>query len=127
MQDDLGTRRMKTILVLTGTVHLYIMHPLSQPDIIEEPIFSLEYNVVRSNDKYEDVNYGQESNVEFNCVEEGNVELRKSNVEKEVKNEELNLKEGVSTMLEDIVVDEDSENEGTTMLEDSFGRDQMVK
>ena len=35
------TKRMKTIAVMTETCHSYITHPLTQPNIIEEPILSL--------------------------------------------------------------------------------------
>lgn len=52
-KDDRGTKRMKTIVVINGNVHLYIIHLLSQPNIIEEPILSLEYNNVGPNEKEE--------------------------------------------------------------------------
>lgn len=48
-KDDMGTRRMKTIVVFIGTNYLYFIHPLSQLDIIEKPILSLEYNVLGTN------------------------------------------------------------------------------
>lgn len=43
LENDKGTRRMHTIAVMTGSCLIYVIHPLSQPDIIEEPILSLEY------------------------------------------------------------------------------------
>ncbi|CAK8578760.1 unnamed protein product [Lathyrus sativus] len=45
LKDDNETRRMHTIDELTGEVHLYVMHPILQDEVIEEPILSLEYNV----------------------------------------------------------------------------------
>lgn len=42
LEDDKGTKRMKTVAVTIGECHLYVTHPVSQPDIIDEPIISLE-------------------------------------------------------------------------------------
>lgn len=36
LENDKGSRMMKTIIVMVGTCHLYVIHHLSQPDIIEE-------------------------------------------------------------------------------------------
>lgn len=36
LKDDLGTWKMKYILVLIEIVLLYVINPLSQPDIIED-------------------------------------------------------------------------------------------
>lgn len=66
----IGTKRMKNIALMTRTVHLYVLHPLSQPNIIEESIIFLEYDFVGPNDK----------NGEVTCVEEGNIELGKNSV-----------------------------------------------
>lgn len=51
LKYDLGTKRMKTIAVMNENVQLYIIHPLLQPDIIEESILSLKYNIVGPNEK----------------------------------------------------------------------------
>lgn len=32
LKDDMDTKRMKTIAVINGNMHLYVIHPLSQPD-----------------------------------------------------------------------------------------------
>lgn len=61
---------MKNIALMTRTMRLYVLHPLSQPDIIEESILSLEYNFVGPNNK----------DGEVTCVEEGNIELGNNNV-----------------------------------------------
>lgn len=45
LKDKKRTRRMKTIAVSTRTMHWYVIHPILQPNIIEEPVLSLEYNV----------------------------------------------------------------------------------
>lgn len=66
---------MKTIAVVSENVHLYVIHPPSQLDIIEELILFLEYNVVGSNDKDEEVNCREEPNMDVNSVEETNVEV----------------------------------------------------
>ncbi|CAL5206012.1 unnamed protein product [Lathyrus oleraceus] len=44
---------MKIITLINGNVHLYGIHPLSQPDYIKEPILSLE-NSVGPNEKDEE-------------------------------------------------------------------------
>src|SRR4051812_30429950 len=36
LTDDIGTRRMHVIAELTGEVHLYVLHPVQEPDIIED-------------------------------------------------------------------------------------------
>ncbi|XP_050918036.1 uncharacterized protein LOC127135340 [Lathyrus oleraceus] len=41
LEDGKGTKRMQTITVVTEECHLYVTHPVSQPDIIDEPILSL--------------------------------------------------------------------------------------
>lgn len=42
---------MITIAVVIGNVHLYIIHPLSQSDIIEKSILSLGYNLIGPDEK----------------------------------------------------------------------------
>lgn len=54
LNDDLRANRMKNTALMTMTVHLYVLPPLSQPGIIEELIFSLEYNIVWPNEKFEE-------------------------------------------------------------------------
>lgn len=49
LKDGLGTNKMKTFTQLTRSVHLYVIHPLSQLEMIQEFLFSLEYNVVEPN------------------------------------------------------------------------------
>ncbi|KAI5421899.1 hypothetical protein KIW84_045375 [Lathyrus oleraceus] len=46
LKEDIRAKGMKTIIVINGNVHLYVLHPILQPDIIEKPILSLDYNVV---------------------------------------------------------------------------------
>ncbi|KAI5437340.1 hypothetical protein KIW84_023450 [Lathyrus oleraceus] len=41
LEDDNGTKRMPIIAVMTEECHLYVTHPVSQPDIIDESIISL--------------------------------------------------------------------------------------
>jgi hypothetical protein len=35
LEDDMSTNRMRDIAKMDGRVHLYLMHPLGEPDIIE--------------------------------------------------------------------------------------------
>lgn len=42
LEDDKGTKRMKTNAVMTRECHLYTTHPISQHGIIDELILSLE-------------------------------------------------------------------------------------
>ncbi|KAI5389584.1 hypothetical protein KIW84_075030 [Lathyrus oleraceus] len=42
LEDNKGTKRMQTIAIMTGECHLYVTHLVSQPDITDEPILSLE-------------------------------------------------------------------------------------
>lgn len=49
----MSAKRMKTIVFNNGKVHLYVLLPLSQPDIIEKSILSLECNIVGPNEKEE--------------------------------------------------------------------------
>ncbi|KAI5427491.1 hypothetical protein KIW84_032773 [Lathyrus oleraceus] len=53
LKDDMGENRMKIVAMVNGKVHLYILHPLSQPDIIEKSVLSLEYNIMEPNEKEE--------------------------------------------------------------------------
>ncbi|CAK8568047.1 unnamed protein product [Lathyrus sativus] len=43
LENDKGTDRMRTIVVLTGECHLYVTHHVSEPDVIEKPILSLSH------------------------------------------------------------------------------------
>jgi len=46
LRDEIYTRRMKSIVIILGKMHLYLLHPLSQPDIFEMYTL-LEYVEVR--------------------------------------------------------------------------------
>lgn len=95
LKDDKITRRIKTITELTGTMHLYVIHPIFQPKIIEELIISLEYNLVG-----------------HNIVEEGTTdsELGKNNVEE-------------ATMFENVMDKSVNLNEGTTFVENMVDKE----
>lgn len=81
-------------------MYLYVLHPLSQPEKIEDPILSLEYKVVWPNEKedeyvvleldeeincvgetnLENVNYGRGDNKQKEKLEEGTTELDEGNI-----------------------------------------------
>ncbi|KAK2351765.1 hypothetical protein QL285_096968 [Trifolium repens] len=48
LEDDVGANRMIHIAQMHEKVHIYVVHPLSQPDVVED-IPLLEYNVVGPN------------------------------------------------------------------------------
>lgn len=80
---------MKTIAVISRYVHLYVVLPLSQPGIIEEPRISLEYNVSGPIEKGEECfviendNCEGGDNVQKDKIEEGTTRLDEaSNIEK---------------------------------------------
>jgi hypothetical protein len=50
LQDDVGANRMIHIAQMHEKVHLYAVHPLSQPNVVED-IPLLEYNVVGPNER----------------------------------------------------------------------------
>lgn len=97
---------MKIITVINGNVHLYVIHPLSQPDYIEETILHLENNVepnendeeceVRDKDSLEDLNNGVKCTFEdFDTF-------------KDLNNLSDKFDEGGTTGIEDAVDQEDS-------------------
>lgn len=82
LKYDLGTSRLKNIALMIGNMHLYFIHTLSQHEIIEKLSFSLEYNVVGSNDQEEE--YVVESNVV--ALDEGVISEGMSWMKKRLKN-----------------------------------------
>lgn len=74
LKDNLGTNRMKNIAVMIWNVHLYVIHPMSQPEIINLLSLSFKCNVVGPNDNEEE--YVAEPNVveldeDVNCRDIG--------------------------------------------------------
>lgn len=106
------TKRMKTIAVMTETCHSYITHPLTQPDIIEEPIFSLEYPslTVFKDVLDEEVNLNEVSTMFENIVGEG------YNLDKGTTVVEVNVgDEGIIDMEENVG------DEGAIVVEVNWG------
>lgn len=80
LKDDMVSKKIKTIIVVNGNVHLYVFHPIVQPDVIENSILSFEYNSVGpiekvGNDVQKD-NMDEVSNVTEDIFEESHNEVK---------------------------------------------------
>jgi len=93
LRDDLGSRRLKNIARMFERVHLYVLYPLSQPEIVEHNRL-VEYpdvgpTIVEENQEGPTVEGGVENVVSGpNVVDSG---VQKLGLNWDVNNNELSL------------------------------------